>query len=417
MKHLQAALLVTGFLLVLPGCTDNLVSTDESAGSSAAHEPSQLLGKKGDNKGKPGGGGGGGSDSGVFPTWSNVKITPVASIVANGWFDGDVMTLPGPETDFTFKDANDNTIETAADFFGCPLGDTVPCYAVDLTYEQAELDDKVAIRLFPMEEDSACIGGICPEDMTLDDGSEMPDRRRLSLFDDYLGTPYVPVSAFDPIEKTYRFYWQGQHLRVSGDGTRLVGYFRFDRDPDDGGGDLLRASASFIDASSPNTVDNENILEIDRCGSTSPTASDNSGCVFRHVTRPAQKSVRVTHGDPAVVTFGRGKNKTRGIQIPVSQHVPGNTNTSHWTVYLVEHRDEFGGTVIDRSVLATGNSTLQVPAEAGCLWLRPLQVEVFAQTDADFSAAFSADNNGFNAVFDITTNGSVTARSDASSCE
>lgn len=400
-------------LIIAIGCddmiTDSISNDDSTVVQSADALNESAFGKKNDNGngndkggGKPGGGGD------AFPTYSNITVTQVNSLEAVDWYDDSIMTVPSLVTSYI-------GVSGPEAFFGCP-DDSLPCYKMSVKLDQVDTGDAVAVRIYPFEEDKRCALDGCPRDLTLDDGTTNPPRRKLSLFDDYLGTPYVTVEEFEQ-DGTYSFYWQRQALRSyfnpSTGSNEAAAYYRVDRDPDDGGADLLRAQAVFIDASSPGTFDGASMTDIDYCASASPSATDNSDCVFRFEgAANADLAIESNFLSLGEATRSRGRNKGVSTEILVDNtlggvsqvHADGGSDV--WVVYLVDNILVNGARV--RTVKSTSNNSFTVSPEEGCLLIRPIQAELFANSSSEFDSAFSADSGGFEEVFSVGPYGELT---------
>ena len=370
--------------------------------------------KKNDNKGGGKPGGGGGNDA--YPTYSNVTVEPLGlTSDFTNWYDPNVMRMPSVVS--TYQGGVD-----PSGFFGCPDSNK-PCYRITVTLDQADAGDAVAVRIFPFEEDARCDVNGCPADPSLDDGTTNPPRRALSLFDDYLGTPFVGVEAFT--DGTYSFYWQGQLFRRyynSIDGEGYHGYFRYDRDPDDGGPDLLRAEATFYDASSDGSgyLSGTSLTEIDQCASANPIETHNGGCVFRHEgASSAMGYIESRIESVSEPTRGRGRDKTSTTTISVTNSLNGTSEMKSdggsdvWVVYLIDNVIQDGSHV--RTIEATSNNSFTVAAREGCLLIRPVQAELWANNPTEFNSAFSADENG-EWIYDVDANGALTETTAGSYC-
>lgn len=394
MKRLFLLLPLVAFLLI--GC-DDAVTDSISENDRSAVAADDVIGKKNDNNGGDKGGrpgGGGGNDAN--PTYSNIKVENLGPTAVTGWYDPSVMNVPSVVA--SYDGGRD-----ASEFFGCPDA-TLPCYRFTVTVDQADVGDAVAVRIHPFEEDARCADDVCPTDMSLGD-----DRRLLSVFDSYLGTPYITVDPDNPAGD-YVFYWQGQLVRQVG--LDFHGYFRFDRDPDDGGDDLLRPEPAFFDAGS-GYLSGTSLTEIDACASS-------SDCLFNHAAPVADLSIGSQVISVSEPTQGRGRNKTSSTTITVFNTLNGASEMSEtdsgsdvWVVYLIDNLTASGDRI--RTVDGTASSSFTVSPQEGCLLIRPMQAQLYADNVSELNSYFSADLNG-EFIFDVGSDGALSAAETGSTC-
>ena len=191
LSPLVPILLIAG--LIFSGCQDSITDVGNNTDASSLANL-DAVGKR-EGKGKPA--------SSELPITRSINVTEGIHADADAWLAG--PTLKYPSGEIHEGATPESPIAEAEDFFGCPDAG-LPCYkiVVEIEPDTGQSTDKVAIKLVPFITSDSCastdsnLNQECPWDESYGDS-----RRLFSLFDTYLGTPYMLLSDLNGSTATF----------------------------------------------------------------------------------------------------------------------------------------------------------------------------------------------------------------------